>query len=93
MAATSRDHTHPGTVELPTVTRYATISTGANNRKLDSERILYENLALKLKPSTKGITRVVSENTICVSCVGVQFKLDFPNVFLLTRSGVKAKAR
>jgi len=94
MVAASGNHTHPGTVGMPPVPRFLTFTIG-HSRALDSEVKLYENLALKLTSSTKGIVRVVSELPICGSCtgVGVQFKSAFSNAFLMTRGGVTGRKK
>lgn len=94
MVAASGQHTHPGTVGMPSSPRYVTFTVG-HSRALDSEVKLYENLALKFNGGTKGITRLVSELKICASCVGVgtQFKREFPGVFLMTRGGVTGRGK
>jgi RHS repeat-associated protein len=92
LVAASGEYTHPGTAGMPPLTRYITMPTGRNRRQTDSERKLYENLANIFNPSTKGLTRVVSELPICISCAGIgnQFRIDFPGIYLMTRGGVTA---
>ena len=94
MVAASGRHTHPGTVGIPSPTRYITFTVG-HSRDLDSEVKLYENLAIRFSSSTKGLTRIVSELPICASCAGVgpQFRSDFKNVLLMTRGGVTGRSK
>lgn len=93
MVAASGGFSHPGTVGLPSTTRFIAFPTGRNNRETDSERKLYENMAIRFTSTTVGLARVVSELPICVSCAGIgrQFKNDFPGVILLTKGGVTSR--
>jgi RHS repeat-associated protein len=95
MVAASGAHTHPGTVGMPSSPRYQTGFVGTHQRALDSEVKLYENMAMRFDPNTKGIARLVSELPICTSCgrVGLLFRRDFPKVFLMTRGGVTGRSR
>ncbi|MEW8543223.1 MAG: deaminase domain-containing protein [Candidatus Thiodiazotropha sp.] len=88
MIANSGRKNRPGTVGMPTLRRYITSTVGFP-RTYDSEVKLYENLALKFTPNTKGIVNLVSERIICASCAGVgtQFRSDFKGVFVLSRGG------
>ena len=90
MAAVSGKAMRLGAVDLPSPTRYFATATGNNDRETDSEKKLYENLALRINTGAKGVVRLVSERDICSSCrsVGRQFQNDFLGIVLLTRGGV-----
>ncbi|MEV2226462.1 deaminase domain-containing protein [Nocardia vinacea] len=74
-----------GTVEVPKNPVFSPMDeTGATIRPADSEYKILEDLATRLRPDSKGVVDLYTENQPCDACTNVidQFRQKFPGVKL-----------
>jgi hypothetical protein len=89
LAATSGRMTPPGTVGLPSTRQFTTVPSGAMTRDFDTEVLLLEEIATRLRPDSVGTIRLFTEKMPCRSCGSVieQFQTAFPGVDLQILTG------
>lgn len=82
MIAVSGKHQFPGTVAETVNRQFTYVRTGNNDRLMDSEAKIFENLAAQLPRDARGSVRLFSERPTCVSCSQIvpQFEKMYPGV-------------
>lgn len=85
MTATSGRHVNPGETGMPAIRRF-----DPGTRPFDSETHIFETLAGRLTPESKGVIDLYSERPVCTSCEGLinQFKQQFPGIRVNISTGV-----
>lgn len=85
MTATSGKHVNPGETGMPVVRKF-----DPGTRPYDSETHIFETLAQRLTPESKGVIDLYSEREVCDSCKGLigQFEKSFPGIQINISWGV-----
>ncbi|MEV7782668.1 RHS repeat-associated core domain-containing protein [Kitasatospora sp. NPDC088351] len=85
MTATSGKHVNPGETGMPVTRRF-----DPGTRPYDSETHIFETLAQRLTPESKGTIDLYSERIVCPSCEGLigQFSKAFPGIQINISTGV-----